>query len=75
MSSAAGSSSWRASWLKSRAPPATGPNPTSSSGPGARTRQPAAGCRTVEQLLQREQERDYKPGWARHVWAARQGGA
>jgi hypothetical protein len=23
-------------------------------------------------LLQREQERGYKPGWARHVWAARQ---
>ena len=33
---------------------------------------PAAGCRTFEQLLQREQERGYKPGWARHVWAARQ---
>jgi hypothetical protein len=23
-------------------------------------------------LLQREQERGYKPGWAHHVWAARQ---
>jgi DNA repair protein RadD len=33
---------------------------------------PAAGCRTYEELLQREQERGYKPGWARHVWAARQ---
>jgi superfamily II DNA or RNA helicase len=33
---------------------------------------PAAGCRTFEELLQREQERGYKPGWARHVWAARQ---
>jgi superfamily II DNA or RNA helicase len=33
---------------------------------------PAAGCRTLEQLLQREQERGYKPGWARHIWAARQ---
>ena len=33
---------------------------------------PAAGCRTFEQLLQRDQERGYKPGWARHVWAARQ---
>jgi DNA repair protein RadD len=33
---------------------------------------PAAGCRTFEQLLEREQERGYKPGWARHVWAARQ---
>jgi superfamily II DNA or RNA helicase len=36
---------------------------------------PAAGCRTFEDLLQREQERGYKPGWARHVWAARQGSA
>ena len=34
----------------------------------------AAGCRSLEQLLQREQERGYKPGWARHVWAARQRG-
>ena len=34
---------------------------------------PAAGSRTLEQLLQREQERGYKPGWARHIWAARQG--
>ena len=33
---------------------------------------PAAGCRNFEELLQREQERGYKPGWARHVWAARQ---
>jgi DNA repair protein RadD len=33
---------------------------------------PAAGCHTLEQLLQREQERGYKPGWARHIWAARQ---
>ena len=33
---------------------------------------PAAGCRTFEELLQREQERGYKSGWARHVWAARQ---
>ena len=33
---------------------------------------PAAGCRTFEDLLQREQERGYKPGWAHHVWAARQ---
>jgi DNA repair protein RadD len=32
----------------------------------------AAGCRSLEQLLQREQERGYKPGWARHLWAARQ---
>jgi len=27
---------------------------------------------TFEDLLQREQERGCKPGWARHVWAARQ---
>jgi DNA repair protein RadD len=33
---------------------------------------PAAGCRTFEDLLQREQERGYKPGWARHGWSARQ---
>ena len=32
----------------------------------------AAGCRSLEQPLQREQERGYRPGWARHVWAARQ---
>ena len=33
---------------------------------------PAAGCRTFEELLQRDQERGYKSGWARHVWGARQ---
>ncbi len=33
---------------------------------------PAAGSRTFEELLQREQERGCKPGWARHVWAARE---
>ena len=33
---------------------------------------PAAGCRTFEQLLEREQERGYKPGWASHVWESRQ---
>ncbi len=38
-----------------------------------RRKSPSAGCRTFEQLLQREQERGYKPGWAKHVWAARQG--
>lgn len=37
-----------------------------------RRQSPSAGCRTFEQLLQREQERGYKSGWARHVWAARQ---
>jgi superfamily II DNA or RNA helicase len=40
----------------------------------SRRTHPAAGCRTFEQLLQREQDRGYKPGWARHVWAARQKG-
>lgn len=35
-------------------------------------RHPAAGCRTFEQLLQRQQELAYKPGKAKHVWAARQ---
>ena len=39
-----------------------------------RRRSPSAGCRTFEQLQQREQERGYKPGWAKHVWAARQRG-
>ena len=37
-----------------------------------RRQSPSAGCRTLEQLLQREQERGYKSGWARHVWDARQ---
>jgi hypothetical protein len=36
----------------------------------AGTRQLAAG--PFEQLVQREQERGYKPGWAKHVWVARQ---
>lgn len=40
--------------------------------PQPRRTHPAAGCRTYEELLQREQERGYKPGWARHIWAARQ---
>jgi DNA repair protein RadD len=31
----------------------------------------AASFRTFEQLLQLEQKRDYKTGWARHVWPAR----
>jgi superfamily II DNA or RNA helicase len=39
-----------------------------------RRRSPSAGCRSFEQLQQREQERGYKPGWAKHVWAARQRG-
>lgn len=39
-----------------------------------RRRSPSAGCRTFEQLQQREQERGYKPSWAKHVWAARQRG-
>jgi len=59
----------RANWWKSRAQPGTDPSPTSLR---PRRTHPAAGCRTFEELLQREQERGYKPGWARHVWAARQ---
>ena len=39
---------------------------------GPRRTHPAAGCRTFEELLEREQERGYKSGWARHVWGARQ---
>jgi superfamily II DNA or RNA helicase len=39
-----------------------------------RRRSPSAGCRTFEQLQQREQERGYKPGWAKHVWSTRQRG-
>jgi hypothetical protein len=35
---------------------------------------PASGCRIFEELLEREREREYKPGWAKHVWAARQRG-
>jgi DNA repair protein RadD len=42
--------------------------------PQPRRRSPSAGCRTFEQLQKREQERGYKPGWAKHVWAARQRG-
>jgi hypothetical protein len=37
-----------------------------------RPQSPSAGCRSLEELLKREQERGYKPGWAHHVWAARQ---
>jgi superfamily II DNA or RNA helicase len=37
-----------------------------------RPQSPSAGCCSLEELLKREQERGYKPGWARHVWAARQ---
>ena len=37
-----------------------------------RPQSPSSGCRSLEELLKREQERGYKPGWARHVWAARQ---
>ena len=37
-----------------------------------RPQSPSAGCRSLEELLKREQERGYKPGWAKHVWTARQ---
>ena len=39
-----------------------------------RRRSPSAGCHSYEQLLQRQQERGYRSGWAKHVWAARQRG-
>lgn len=32
---------------------------------------PAAGCRTYEDLLAVEQAKGYRPGWARHIYAAR----
>lgn len=35
-------------------------------------RHPAAGCRTLEELLQRAKELGYKPEWAYHVWRNRQ---
>lgn len=34
-------------------------------------RHPAAGARTLDDLLTVERERGYRPGWARHVWASR----
>ena len=40
--------------------------------PRPRPQSPSAGCRSLEELLKREQERGYKPGWAKHVWTARQ---
>ncbi len=33
---------------------------------------PAAGAASLEELLTVERERGFKPGWARHIWAARQ---
>ncbi|MCX5943820.1 MAG: hypothetical protein NTZ53_00590 [Cyanobacteria bacterium] len=48
------------------------PKPSQSHQQQPRPLSPTAGCRSLEQLLKREQERGYKPGWARHVWAARQ---
>jgi superfamily II DNA or RNA helicase len=48
------------------------PKPIQPHQPRPRPQSPSAGCRSLEELLKREQERGYKPGWARHVWAARQ---
>ena len=48
------------------------PKPSQSHQQRPRPQSPSAGCRSLEQLLKREQERGYKPGWAKHVWAARQ---
>ena len=70
MSSAAGSSSWRGELIEVTGAARHRPKPHQQQNP--RRSHPAAGCRTFEQLLQREQEHGYKPGWARHVWAARQ---
>lgn len=48
------------------------PKPSQSHQQRPRPQSPSAGCRSLEELLKREQERGYKPGWAKHVWAARQ---
>ncbi len=47
------------------------PKPSQPNQQRPRPQSPSAGCRSLEELLKREQERGYKPGWARHVWAAR----
>ena len=48
------------------------PKPSQPNQQRPRPQSPSAGCRSLEELLKREQERGYKPGWARHVWTARQ---
>ena len=48
------------------------PKPSQPNQQRPRPQSPSAGCRSLEELLKREQERGYKPGWAKHVWAARQ---
>jgi superfamily II DNA or RNA helicase len=48
------------------------PKPSQGDQQRPRPQSASAGCRSLEQLLKREQIRGYKPGWARHVWAARQ---
>jgi superfamily II DNA or RNA helicase len=48
------------------------PKPSQGDQQRPRPQSASAGCRSLEELLRREEERGYKPGWARHVWAARQ---
>ena len=48
------------------------PKPSQGDQQRPRPQSPSAGCRSLEELLKREQERGYKPGWAKHVWTARQ---
>jgi superfamily II DNA or RNA helicase len=48
------------------------PKPSQGDQQQPRPQSASAGCRSLEQLLKREQERGYKPGWAKHVWTARQ---
>lgn len=48
------------------------PKPSQPQQQRPRPQSPSAGCRSLEELLRREQERGYKTGWAKHVWTARQ---
>jgi superfamily II DNA or RNA helicase len=48
------------------------PKPSKGDQQRPRPQSASAGCRSLEELLKREQERGYKPGWAKHVWTARQ---
>ena len=48
------------------------PKPSQGDQQRPRPQSASAGCRSLEELLRREEERGYKPGWAKHVWTARQ---
>jgi len=48
------------------------PKPSKGDQQRPRPQSASAGCRSLEELHKREQERGYKPGWAKHVWTARQ---